>query len=166
MRAYRRAGVAEACLWLQDRHGVDVSFFLFLIWAGIGRGALERERFERALAFSREWSENVVARLRAARRWMKAAGHEPLAGVSRDSVRSLRDQIAERERGAEKLQLEALEHLVGGLPAARQEPAAARDAARANVRRYLSLLAVADEGEIESRLATILDGATGSPLDS
>lgn len=159
MRAYRRAGVAEACLWLQDRHGVDVSFFLFLIWAGIGRGALEREHFGRALAFSREWSENVVARLRAARRWMKAAGHEPLAGVSRDSVRSLRDQIAERELQAEELQQRVLERLVSDLPAVRQRAAAARDAAGDNLRRYLSALAVEVDGAIEARISLILDAA-------
>lgn len=160
MRVYGRAGVSEACLWLQDRHGLDVNFLLFSIWTGLGRGPLESERFDRALGFSREWSDNVVARLRAARRWLKAPAPEALKGAAeRTALSPLRADLVELERRAEKLQQEALERMVGDLPAVRQEIAAARVAAHGNVRRYLLALNVEADAAIESRLAVIVGSA-------
>ena len=32
---YAHPGVAEACLDLQDRHGLDVNLLLFCAWAGV-----------------------------------------------------------------------------------------------------------------------------------
>ena len=38
---YARPGVAEACLALQDRHGLDVNILLLCCWLGwSGRGRL------------------------------------------------------------------------------------------------------------------------------
>src|SRR5262249_29851992 len=69
---YARPGVPEACLALQDRHGVDVNLVLACLWAAAsGRGALDRARIAALRADSEPWQRDVVAPLRAVRRRLK-----------------------------------------------------------------------------------------------
>lgn len=104
---YARGGVAEACLRLQDRHGVDVCLALFCVWHGLRLGAVPDAAMARAAAFSERWGRDVVRPLRGARRRMK--GMEP-AGVP---LERLRQRVKDAELAAERLQLEHLEGLAG-----------------------------------------------------
>lgn len=99
---YGRAGVAEACLALQDRHGLDVNLLLFCAWAGTHGRRLDGGDLGLLRQASRPWQDNVVAPLRAARRWLKqqAAVPEDLGETFREAVKGL------------ELQAEMLEQLV------------------------------------------------------
>lgn len=99
---YGRAGVAEACLTLQDRHGLDVNLLLFCAWAGTRGRRLDGGDLGLLRQASRPWQDNVVAPLRAARRWLKQQ-----AAVPEDLGETFREQV----KGLE-LQAEMLEQLV------------------------------------------------------
>src|ERR1700733_11261311 len=68
---YRRPGVADACIALQDRDGVDVNVLLFLLWlAKQGRqiGLADAQALCRQ---AHVWGDDVGAPLRAVRRALK-----------------------------------------------------------------------------------------------
>lgn len=69
LRAYSRLGVSSACLVLQDRLGVDVVVMLHLAYVCMEHRVDTTER-DVALAdvAVRSWREEVVSRLRSARR--------------------------------------------------------------------------------------------------
>ncbi|WP_375592856.1 TIGR02444 family protein [Algihabitans albus] len=98
---YGRSEVQEACLTLQDMHGLDVNLLLFACFAGARGHALTRQELEILNAAVEAWHLEVVRPLRGARRWMKrqdldAAGH------------GLRERIKAAELEAERLEQEAL----------------------------------------------------------
>lgn len=119
LRLYRAPGAAEACLSLQDGHGVQVTLLLYAAWAGAECGvALSADELALAGAGVRHWHAAVVQPLRGVRRHLKEAGpaaFHPGAAALRQSVKAL-------ELEAERLELE---HLQGLLPAraAPQNPA-------------------------------------------
>lgn len=70
--AYRRPGVAMACLDLQDRHGCDVNLVLCALWVGAsGRGRLTETDFGRLDSATSSWRRAVIEPLRALRRQAK-----------------------------------------------------------------------------------------------
>lgn len=99
---YARPGVAEACLDLQDRHGIDVNLLLFCAWAGAQGQRFDGGDLGLLRSASRPWHDHVVAPLRAARRWLKqqTAVPEDLGETFREEVKAL------------ELQAEMLEQLV------------------------------------------------------
>lgn len=113
---YARDGVADACLRLQDRHGLDVCLILFCVWHGLRLGAVPDAVMARAAAFSERWGREVVRPLRGVRRRMKRM--DP-AGAPLDR---LREEVKAVELAAERIQLERLERLAGAGAA----PSAAR----------------------------------------
>lgn len=76
-RLYAAPGVAPACLDLQERHGIDVTFLLFCLWRGSVSETPLGEHMPVLAAAAREWHETVVLPIRVARRRLKAE-----AGVS------------------------------------------------------------------------------------
>ena len=110
VRNYGQPGVADACLALQDRHGLDVNVLLFCCWFGCTRGVMDEPLWERVLAFSEAWADNVVRPLRAVRTWMKHTGcTQP--EISNDECKSLREEIKRSELKAERLQENSLQEL-------------------------------------------------------
>lgn len=99
---YGRPGVAEACLDLQDRHGLDVNLLLYCGWAGSRGRRLDAGDLGLLRSASRPWHDNVVAPLRAARRWLKQQ-----TAVPEDVGETFREEV----KGLE-LQAEMLEQLV------------------------------------------------------
>ena len=99
---YARPGVAEACIDLQDRHGLDVNLLLFCAWAGAQGRVLDGGDLGLLRSASRPWHDEVVAPLRAARRWLKrqTAVPDDLGEAFRTEVKAL------------ELQAEMLEQLV------------------------------------------------------
>lgn len=69
LAAYARPGVAQACLLLQDRLGVDVLVMLHLAYVcSQHRRPLQEHQIGAADAVVRDWRDQVVRPLRAARR--------------------------------------------------------------------------------------------------
>jgi uncharacterized protein (TIGR02444 family) len=98
---YARPGVAEACLLLQDRHGVDIPFLLAVLWhAESGRAAPDLSRWH---AISAAWRDAAVMPLRGLRRALKG----------RTEWETLRVRIKRLELAAERAQLAELARHAG-----------------------------------------------------
>jgi uncharacterized protein (TIGR02444 family) len=127
--------VAETCLALQDRFGVDVNVLLFLLWAAEGGRKVDAEDARRVIAAVETWNRTVVVPLRTVRRALR----EPPDLVEPAAAERFRQRVKQIELEAERLQQEGLDRLVprddlGG-------PAASRDsAAGANVEVYAEVL--------------------------
>lgn len=98
---YRRPGVAEACLDVQARHGLDVNLILYFAWAGIARGIhLSDAEVATVLARVAAWHDGVVRSLRAIRTEMK---DNPM-GAPADISEALRNRIKGAELDAERIE--------------------------------------------------------------
>ena len=156
LATYGRPGVASACIALQDRRGADVNLLLLCCWLGAsGRGRVEADELDRALAVSRPWQEAVVAPLRRLRRRLKS---RPAAAPGA-SVEAVRRGIAAAEIDAEHAEQLMIAAAVPRAPK-NDRPASRRlaDAAE-NVARYLAALGVAAAAADRADLATLLAGA-------
>ena len=158
VKAYRRTGVADACLALQHQHGLDVNLLLYCCWIGVSRGPLRESDLNAALKFSATWSTNVVAPLREVRSWMKTTGCE-VEHLRKTDCMAVRADVKATELAAERIQQSGLESL--------SEPIAERAlstdeqlaAILFNLTCYLSRVNV-DRARISSRdLATVVTAA-------
>jgi len=127
---YRRPGVAEACLALQDRCGVDVNLLLLFLWLATLRKRLPPQAAGTVCARAERWREDVVKPLRAVRRRLKEASHL----VDPAAAEAFRTRVKVLELESERLQQEALFALAEGLTS--EEAATVEAAARANVAAY------------------------------
>lgn len=145
---YARPGVAEACLELQDRHGLDVNLLLFCAWAGVRGRRFDGGDIGLLRSASRPWHDNVVGPLRAARRWLKQQTVVPdeLGEAFREDVKAL------------ELQAEMLEQLV--LYQEIEVPEGTSDAGTvaANLRLYLTRFKPLPTDDDLADLAAILHG--------
>ncbi len=105
LRIYARPGVAQACLALQDKAGMDVNLLLFALWTASRGQRLTAADMARVDAATRPWREGVVRPLRAARRALKAQG-------GTEAAQQLRNQVKRAELEAERLQQAAMEALL------------------------------------------------------
>jgi uncharacterized protein (TIGR02444 family) len=127
---YRRPGVAEACLVLQDGCGVDVNLLLLFLWLATLRRLLTPQTVRTVCGRAERWREDVVKPLRAVRRRLKEGAHL----VDRPAAEAFRARVKIVELESERLQQEALFALAAGLTSA--EAATVEAAARANVAAY------------------------------
>ena len=98
---YRRPGVAQACLDVQARHGLDVNLILYFAWLGIARGIhLSDADIATVLARVAAWHDGVVRSLRAVRSEMKG---NP-TGAPADLAEALRNRIKGAELDAERIE--------------------------------------------------------------
>ncbi len=131
---YRRPGVADACIALQEEAGVDVNLLLFLLWQGTLKRALsatEVEALERRIA---AWRETTVIALRTVRRALKS----PPELVPPATAELFRTKIKAVELEAERLQQEAMYELARASPLGR-EASSTQEAVRANVASYAAI---------------------------
>jgi uncharacterized protein (TIGR02444 family) len=88
--------VEAACLELQDGFGADVNLILFALYLGMhGRAADEATR-TRATAIANDWTQAVIASLRAARRALKARDadlHARAKALELDAERALQARL-------------------------------------------------------------------------
>jgi len=127
---YRRPGVADACLSLQDGDGADVNLLLFFLWLATLRRCVSPETARAVSTRAERWREDVVEPLRALRRRLKAGSDL----VDPGAAEALRTRVKAVELESERLQQEALFALARGLAS---EPAATVEAAaRGNVAAY------------------------------
>ncbi|MEQ8252699.1 MAG: TIGR02444 family protein [Oceanibaculum nanhaiense] len=144
---YGRPGVAEACLELQERHGLDVNLVLYCCWRG---DVLSEAQIEAAIALTAPWRAEIVQPLRALRRRLKP-GFPPFP---EENVQGLRKRIADAELEAERLQQQALDAL------ARNEGpvlSPSRQAATANLMLLAALCQAGDSTGALEQLAGHLD---------
>jgi uncharacterized protein (TIGR02444 family) len=122
---YAAAGVAPACIELQDRAGVDVNVLLYLLFlAGHGR-SVDDATLVRIEAVAADWRNEVVVPLRALRRGLKM----PIGPVPTETSAGLRSDVQRIELAAERIEQETLERLVPreSLPSAAPGPSLARE---------------------------------------
>ena len=104
LQLYRRPGVADACIALQEEAGADVNLLLFLLWHAAQRRALSVEEVAGLEAKVAAWRERAVIPLRAIRRTLKS----PQALVEAGDAEAFRTRIKAVELEAERLQQEAM----------------------------------------------------------
>lgn len=129
LAVYGRPGVADCCLALQDRHGLDVNLLLYCLWtAASGRGPLDEAAVAAARTAAEAWREQVIVPLRAVRRHLKPAAEGPDAAI----VQPCRESVKAAELAAEHAQQLFLARLA---PA--PEGAGRPDSAAESLRAYL-----------------------------
>jgi len=102
---YARPGVADACLQLQNRAGVDVMMFLMVGYAAVRHRILLTPSEIRELDEAcRPWREKIVHPLRAIRIGLKA-GPSPAPSSETEEFRS---KVKSIELAAERLQNQLL----------------------------------------------------------
>lgn len=131
LRFYRRPGVADACIALQEESGADVNLLLFLLWHGAQRRALSAGEVAGLEAKVAAWRERAIVPLRAIRRALKS----PQDLVDGAVAEVFRTRIKAVELEAERLQQEAMHGLVRTTLLGQPAPSVA-EAARANVAAY------------------------------
>jgi uncharacterized protein (TIGR02444 family) len=119
---YARPGVAQECLDLQARDGIDVNALLFCAWAGAVRGVMLGEAQVTKLAARVDaWQQRVVLPLRSSRQALKA-----MLDLG-DVVTALRKDVAAAELRAEQVEqamlFEAAAALLDGGGVARADEA-------------------------------------------
>jgi uncharacterized protein (TIGR02444 family) len=130
---YRQAGVAEACIALQDDCSVDVNLMLFLLWLAAGGRQLSMDDIKELDAAVRGWRELTIIPIRDARRKLKGAPTILESGKQE----AFRTKIKALELEAERLQQEAL---YASRPRLLGSAAQPTDAARANLGAYERVL--------------------------
>jgi uncharacterized protein (TIGR02444 family) len=130
LRFYRRPGVADACIALQDGCGVDVNILLLLLWLATARRRVSVAAAQEVCAKAAAWRDDVVVPLRTLRRRLKDGS--PL--VERGVAELFRTRIKAVELESERLQQEAMFALAAGL--ATESASTVEAAARANVAAY------------------------------
>lgn len=99
---YGRPGVADACLRLQDRLGLDVNLLLFGCWVGVlGGGRVEERDWKRLIGETSAWRAETVEPLRAIRRRLKTASWP---GIDPAAASALREAVMQLELEAERLE--------------------------------------------------------------
>src|SRR5215468_9004885 len=101
---YRQAGVAEACIALQDDCGVDVNLMLFLLWLAAGGRQLSAQNVKELDEAVRGWRELTIIPIRDIRRALKGASTLVVA----PKQEAFRTKVKALELEAERLQQEAL----------------------------------------------------------
>jgi uncharacterized protein (TIGR02444 family) len=158
LTVYRRPGVADACLGLQDRRGLDVNLLLLCCWAGSQGRILDVAEVARLVASVDEWQHSVIRPLREVRRRLKA-----VAGAERGPLGALRNKVKDCELAAERIEQVMLHDALP--PSAPARHTADRQAACAavNLTAYLEVAGVPMEPEDRADLETVLRGAFGMP---
>lgn len=137
LQFYRRPGVAEVCLSLQDNAGCDVNLLFFILFLSIHERRLTADEVRCIEACIGDWRRRVVQPLRAIRRDLKGG----ILPVDAQAAEALRSAIKRDELAAERVQQETLER---EFPVASTGARAApRVAAAANIAAYGAITALA-----------------------
>ncbi len=128
---YRKPGVAQACLALQDKWGADVNLVLFCLWLGRRGRRLTMRELRAAISLVSPWQSGVVQRLRQARRAIPKTDPE---------AKPLRKRLAALELQAERYEQSLLDGFAARLR--RLPPATATQSVGGNLRDYFRALGV------------------------
>jgi uncharacterized protein (TIGR02444 family) len=104
LKVYDAPGVAEECLKLQERLGLDVNLLLFVAYLGAAEGILlAADEVAVAEAVVAAWHAETVRDLRALRRALKPASLDE-GNPLRAATVALRTQVKAAELEAEKIE--------------------------------------------------------------
>lgn len=148
---YAQPGVSDACLRLQDEHGLDVNLVLFCIWSGLaGPGQLTRDELTAAMARGGQWQSDVVEPIRNIRRTLK-----------KDSLGADKELVAYFRPRAQALELdgEHVEQLILASLVPLTRGAQGRDAAEGNLRDYLEHCAICEGSQALELVGVVLGKA-------
>jgi len=127
---YRRPGVSDACIALQDDCDVDVNLLLFLLWLADDGQLLSMDQVRRLDDEVRDWRNLAIVPIRDVRRRLKSAK----TLVEPGKQEAFRNKVKAVELEAERLQQEALYAFTQSGPLGKHtDPPAA---ARGNVSAY------------------------------
>jgi uncharacterized protein (TIGR02444 family) len=128
LELYRRAGVADACLDLQNRYDLDVNVVLFAAFVGGARGqTLTIADLDLAQRRVDAWQREVVRPLRDVRQRLKTGP----APAPNDATGGLRRKLAQLEIEAEMIELDQLGALIPELHSPRSTSSGAECATAA-----------------------------------
>lgn len=118
LRLYGSEGVSEACLHLQDKHGVDVNVLLLALYAGLADGRRVSSSEIAALNDAvRDQREALVVPLRRIRRLLKDLPFGP-------GSEALRATVKKAELEAEQFEQMHLARVAAGFPHGASQDAA------------------------------------------
>lgn len=153
---YRRPGVSEACIALQDDCGADVNVVLLLLWLASTERRVALAEVQAVCAKATPWRDDVVAPLRAVRRKLK----EGSSLVERGTAELFRTKIKAIELESERLQQEGLFALASALPT---QPAPPVEAARAGIAIYEQVLGRAfSPNAVDVLVSALAAGSSGA----
>ena len=153
---YRKPGVSDACLRLQESQHLDVNFLLFVCWIGAsGGGVLTRQDVQQCMAAVGPWHDQVVKPLRGVRRVMKGG----FATAPADLSDQLRRAIQAREIDAEHIEQLILAATIDRQPDAALPVAERLRHAGRNALMYLTVLGAAANDDAKANLSVILAAA-------
>jgi uncharacterized protein (TIGR02444 family) len=144
LELYRRAGVADACLDLQNRHDLDVNVVLFAAFVGAARRqTLTIADLDLAQRRVNPWHHEVVRPLRQVRQRLKTGP----APAPNEATGTLRRKLAQLEIEAEMVELDQLGALIPEVQSRRSACGAAECATAAieTVIRAHTIIALNDE---------------------
>lgn len=150
LRCYAAPGVEAACLAAQDDHGGDVPLLLYCLWSGRRGRVLSSTDIHGAAATVAPLQEQVIARLREARRALR----EEIAAPNRGAVLELREGLKTLELEAERCELEWLETMDQGRPSQDKGSAVTE-----NIMAYLAFLDVTPRRYGQERIDSLISGA-------
>ena len=147
---YRHPGIADACIALQEKLGIDVNVLLYFAWLGSAHGCtLGADQIAAVVDYASGWHDGVVRPLRALRTAMKGdAKGAPAAAAER-----LRAQIKSAELNAERIEQEML---YAARPKVEGSSATSLEAARANIASYFQRLGVAADSADWAAVESVL----------
>ena len=133
LRLYARPGVAEACLALQARRGIDVNLLFCCLWLGLAGKRLSKRDVSRMKARVRALHDGAVKPLREARTVLKRLLNDEDEAL-RPVIGALRAAVKKSELDAEHLEQVMLGRLWPESVAEGGSP----ELARANAMAYLA----------------------------
>lgn len=138
---YKVPQVEQACLELQDTHGLDVNLLLLCCWVGRHGVRLPKDTLRKADQAVAPWRETAIEPMRALRRRLKAS----VGGIGAETAAALRDKIKDAELDAEFIEQDHLVTLMDHLPGTDGRRADRAGLVRGNLIRYAGLRKVAPE---------------------
>jgi uncharacterized protein (TIGR02444 family) len=155
LQTFAKPSVAQTCLDLQDRCGIDVNVLLFMLWCAHYGRRLSAQNICNVVDLVNSWQTDVVDRLRLVRRALK----HPAASWPPQGTESLRARVKAAELEAERLQQEVMASSICvteiGLPDG------IRAAATANLKAYAEIASVAFS---ESHIAVLVSCLNDAPI--
>jgi uncharacterized protein (TIGR02444 family) len=120
LATWRRPGVEEACLELQDRHGQSVALLLWGAWSAREGWSLDGEVIVRAVALAEGWESRVLQPMRHARRGLGGQ----LPGLDDDERAVLIERLQSAELEVERQFARALEAIAAPAKSESRRPIA------------------------------------------
>ncbi len=153
---YGKPEVAESCIFLQDKYGLDVNLLLFCLWiAASGRGALEAVEIDDCIRRTGDWREQVIEPLRSIRRVCR---DRPL-GVPGFLLEIFTPLMHDIELEAEHVEQLVLADTVRHRPAETLADSVRSSDAERNLLTYVARAGAARDGQLADCLHKILRAA-------